>query len=103
MTLSSKVGRIHQSILYSALKITSAEGKKEMVLEMEIFPFLSLYFLSFKKSTFKCTIKGSSVATPGKEQLQWGGGSQKTPPGGADLQWEGQKCKSEINPSLSLP
>lgn len=47
MTLSSKVGRIHQSILYSALKITSAEGKKEMVLEMEIFPFLSLYFLSF--------------------------------------------------------
>lgn len=47
MTLSSKVERIHQSILYSALKITSAEGKKEMVLEMEISPFLSLYFLSF--------------------------------------------------------
>jgi len=47
MTLCSKVRRIHWLILYSALKITSAEGKKEMVLEMEILPFLSLYFLSF--------------------------------------------------------
>lgn len=46
MTLCSKVGGIHQSILFGALKITSAEGKKETVLEMEISTLLPLYFLS---------------------------------------------------------
>lgn len=47
VTLPSKAGRIHQWILYDALKIARAEGKKEMMLKMEISPFLSLYFFSF--------------------------------------------------------
>lgn len=49
MTLSRAVGRIPRSVLYGALKVTSAEGKKEMVLEMEMFPLLSLCFLPFRK------------------------------------------------------
>lgn len=83
MTLPRALGRIPQSVLYSALKITSAEGKKEMVLEMEMFPLLQLCFLSLQKSPFRGAIKGSSIATAGKEQLQGGGGSQAPPPGGA--------------------
>lgn len=49
--LIAEVGRIPHSVLCSALKTSSAEGKKEVVaaetvLEMEIFPFPSLFFLS---------------------------------------------------------
>lgn len=77
------MGRVPQSVLFSALKITSAEGEKEMVLEMEMFPLLGLCSLSLQKSPFRGAIKGSSVATAEKEQLQGGGGSQAPPPGGA--------------------
>lgn len=47
--LHAEVGRIPRSVLCSALKTSSAEGKKEVgaaetVLEVEIFPFPSLFF-----------------------------------------------------------
>lgn len=69
VTLPGKVGKIHQWILYGALKIARAEGEKEMMLKMEISPFLSLCFFLLFKSTFKCTIKGNTrerAATMGR-------------------------------------
>lgn len=47
MTLSSNTGRIHQSILCSALKITSAEGKKKRQCLKWKFPHC--IFSPFKK------------------------------------------------------
>lgn len=100
VTLSRAVRRIPQSLLYSALKITSAEREKEMVLEMEMLPLLWLCSLSLQKSPFRGAIKGSSVATAEKEQLQGRGGSQAPPPGGAIC--SGKDKKTQIrNQSIS--
>lgn len=67
MTLSSKVWRIHQSLLYSALKITSAEGKKKRwCLKWKFSHFCHYIFSPFKKVHSNVPSKAAVLQHQGK-------------------------------------